>query len=82
VTGGGHGYLEESMSVVGVPGMTNASFIQTERAIGEAWKQELLESMAEAGREEEELAELWTSLLVVGVSSLTSTPTTLNLESE
>ncbi len=57
VTGGGHSNLEESMSIVGVPVMTNASFVQTERAIGEAWKQELLESMAEAGREEKRLAE-------------------------
>jgi len=40
-TGVGHSCLEESMIVVGVPVMTNASSIQTEQAIGEAWKQEL-----------------------------------------
>ncbi len=57
VTGRGHSNLKELMSIVGVPVMTNASFVQTERAIGEAWKQELLESMAEAGREEKRLAE-------------------------
>lgn len=56
-TGQGHSQLEESMSVVGVPVMTKASFIATERDIGERWKSELQESMAEAGREEKRLAE-------------------------
>ena len=44
-TGGAHSQLEETMSVVGVPVMTGASFIQTERDIGELWKRELQESM-------------------------------------
>ncbi len=54
-TGGGHSALEEIMSIMGVPVMTKNSFIDTERAIGEMWKQELLQSMAEAGREERQL---------------------------
>ncbi len=33
-TGGGHSHLEETMSVLGVPVMTQASFISTERDIG------------------------------------------------
>ena len=57
-TGGGHSRLEEVMSVAGIPVMTSASFVQTEREIGEVWKQQLLETMAEAGREEKRLAEL------------------------
>ena len=44
------------MSVVGIPVMTKKSFMDTERAIGEVWKQELLESMADAGREVKQLA--------------------------
>lgn len=55
-TGGGHSQLEETMSLVGVPVMTKMSFISTERDVGEWWKQELQESMAEAGREEKWLA--------------------------
>ncbi len=43
------------MRIMGVPVMTKNSFIDTERAIGEMWKQELLQSMAEAGREERQL---------------------------
>ena len=54
-TGGGHSALEETMSIMGVPVMTKNSFIDTERVIGEMWKQELLQSMAEAGREERQL---------------------------
>ena len=37
--------------------MTKNSFIQTERGIGEWWRQELHESMAAAGKEEKRLAE-------------------------
>ena len=52
--GGGHSRLEETaMSVIGISIMTKSSFIDTERAIGEMWKQELLHSMAEAGREKQ-----------------------------
>ena len=36
--------------------MTSHSFISTERDIGHAWKQILQQSMAEAGREERQLA--------------------------
>ena len=57
VTGGGHTALQESMSVVGVPVMTKASFIHTERDVGEWWSEQLRESMLEAGREEKKLAE-------------------------
>ena len=56
-TGGGHSHLEESMGVLGIPVMTKPSFISTERSIGEWWKEKLMESMREAGREEKRLAE-------------------------
>ena len=55
-TGGGHHKLEETMGVVGVPVMSKTSFISTERDIGEWWQQELQKLMAEAGKEERELA--------------------------
>ena len=55
-TGGGHSRLEETMSVLGVPVMTKNSFIDTERAIGELWTQELKDSMMKAGQEEKKLA--------------------------
>ncbi len=55
-TGGGHSQLEETMSVLGVPVMTKASFIDTERCIGEMWTQELSDSMIKAGKEEKCLA--------------------------
>ncbi len=55
-TNGGHSALEETMSIMGVPVMTKNSFIDTERVIREMWKQEQLQSMAEAGREERQLA--------------------------
>ena len=56
-TGGGHSHLEVSMSVLGVRVMSKASFINTERDIGQWWKEKLAESMAEAGKEEKRLAE-------------------------
>ena len=56
-TGQGHSQLEESMSVLGVPVMTKASLISTEREIGEQWKVELQQLMVEAGLEEKRLAE-------------------------
>ena len=40
---------EETMGLVGVPVMTKNSFIRIERDVGRWWKQELRESMAEAG---------------------------------
>ncbi len=45
------------MSVLGIPTMTKVSFISTERNIEEIWKQNLIESMAKAGREEKRIAE-------------------------
>ena len=57
VTGGGHSRLEETMAVMGVPVMTKSSFIRIERGLGEEQKQKLIDSMAEAGREEKRLAE-------------------------
>ncbi len=45
------------MSVLGIPVMTQASFISTERDIGIWWKERLAESMREAGKEEKRLAE-------------------------
>lgn len=53
VTGGGHSKLQD---IVGVPVMSKASFIQTERDIGEWWKVQLKESMIEAGKEEKRMA--------------------------
>ena len=55
-TVGGHSQLGEAMSIIGVPVMTKTAFVYTERVIGEWWKQELKESMAEAGQEERQLA--------------------------
>ena len=45
------------MSVLGVPVLTKPCFISLESNIGECWKQSLLESMSEAGREEKRRAE-------------------------
>lgn len=56
VTGGGHSHLKETMSVLGVPVMTQASFINTERAVGNLWTEKLEQSMIEAGAEEKSLA--------------------------
>ena len=55
-TGGGHNKLKETLSILGVPSMSQKSFIETERDIGEWWKNQLEESMKEAGREERTLA--------------------------
>lgn len=56
VTGAGHSQLQESMSILGIPVMTKKSFMDTEKVIGEFWKSELKESMADAGREERRIA--------------------------
>ena len=56
-TGGGHSRLEEAMSTLGIPVMSKASFISTENRIGEYWKQSLVDSVVEAGKEEKRLAE-------------------------
>ena len=45
------------MGMMGVPVMSKASFIQTERDIGECWKEKLHSSMAEAGQQEKRIAE-------------------------
>lgn len=55
-TGGGHSRLQESLSVLGVPTMSKTSFIHTERSLGEWWKDQLRDSMIEAGKEEKKLA--------------------------
>ena len=55
-TGGGHSRLNETIGVLGVPTMSQKSFVQTEREIGEWWKQELEGSMKAAGEEERRLA--------------------------
>ena len=55
-TGGGHSQLQETMSILGVPVMAKSAFIHSERGIGEWWRKELEASMAEAGREEKQLA--------------------------
>ena len=55
-TGGGHSKLNETMSVLGVPTMTQRSFVKTEIEIGDWWKQELERSMKAAGEEERRLA--------------------------
>ena len=52
--GQGHSQLEESMRTMGVPVMTKATFISTEKDIGACWKAELQESMAEAGQEKDD----------------------------
>ena len=55
-TGGGHSKLSETMSVLGVPVMSARHFINTERDIGEWWRNELQELMVKAGKEEKQLA--------------------------
>jgi len=44
------------MATLGVPTMSQRSFIATEREIGEWWRQHLDNSMKEAGKEERRLA--------------------------
>ena len=56
-TGGGHSKLQETMGLLGVPVMSPRQFINTERDIGEWWRMQLEEVMAEAGKEEKRLAE-------------------------
>lgn len=55
-TGGGHSKLQETIGVLGVPVMSARHFINTERNIGEWWRKQLEEVMAEAGKEEKHLA--------------------------
>ena len=52
-TGGGHSTLQESL---GVSVMTKKSFAQTERTIGEWWRERWQQSMIEAGRAERDMA--------------------------
>ena len=55
-TGGGHSKLKETLATLGIPTMSQRSFITTEREIGAWWQQQLEESMKEAGKEECKLA--------------------------
>ncbi len=45
------------MTTLGVPVMTPKNFINTERSIGRWWEEQLMDVMAEAGKEEKRLAE-------------------------
>ena len=58
ITGGGHSHLEECLSVLGVPVMSKSTLINTEHDIGEWWKEKLMDSMIDAGKEEKRLAEV------------------------
>ena len=55
-TRGGHAPLTKTMSVFGVPVMTKKSFMATEKALGEWWRESLEESMKEAAEEEKRMA--------------------------
>ena len=55
-TGGGKSRLDNVLTTMGVSGMPKRMFAATERFLGESMKQQLLQSMAEAGREEKEHA--------------------------
>ena len=55
-TGNGHSPLSEAMAVMGLLTMTKASFVSTERHIGEWWWELLQESMQAAGEEERNMA--------------------------
>ena len=56
VAGGGFNYLQESMSVLGVPTMCKISFIATECAMVKWWWDVLKKSMKAAGEEERQIA--------------------------
>ena len=56
-TGGGHSKLQETMGTLGIPVMSKNSFTSTERDVGRWWKDQLEQSMLEAGKEEKRLAE-------------------------
>jgi len=56
-TDSGHDRLDKAMSVLGVPVMTQASFISNEYDIREWLKEKIAESMIEAGKEEKHLIE-------------------------
>ena len=56
-TRGGHTRLHETMGILGVPVMSKNTFTDTEQHIGEWWREQLQETMQEAGKEEERLAE-------------------------
>ena len=55
-TGGGKSRLNKVLITMGVPGMGKRMFAETERFLGEAMKQQLLQSMAKAGCGEKEQA--------------------------
>ena len=49
-TGGGYSKLNETMTTLGVPCMSQKNFINTERQFGEWWKDKLHESMIKVAR--------------------------------
>ena len=51
-------HLQETFCVMGTPVVSKSCFIHTERGIGERWKDELEQSMIEAGCEEKRIAEM------------------------
>ena len=48
--------LQESLSTIGIPVMSNSSFIHTEHDIGESWRAQLNKSIIQAGKEERKFA--------------------------
>ena len=48
--------LNEMLATMGIPGMRREVFGKTEKEIGEAWKNLLMEDMSKAGEEERRLA--------------------------
>ena len=55
-TGGENARLTNVLTMMGIPGMRKEMFTKTEKFLGEAMKQQLLHSMAEAGQKEKECA--------------------------
>ncbi len=56
-TGGGQFRLDEQMTTMGMPGMSEKTFVQIENEIGSWWKETLQKEMIEAGIMERKLAE-------------------------
>ena len=55
-TGGGNARLTNVLTMMRIPGMRKEVFTKTEKFLGEAMKQQLLQSMAEAGQKENKRA--------------------------
>ena len=51
-SGSGHNHLQDMMSVLGVPVMSKAAFIQTKRDIGQVWEREMKKAMLEAQKKD------------------------------